>query len=38
MQAPKPQPIRASKLNCPPVSWGRPWTAFSMGVGPQTKA
>ena len=27
MQAPKPQPIRASKLNCPPVSWpsrGRP--------------
>ena len=22
-QAPKPQAIRASKLNCPPFSWGR---------------
>ena len=34
MQAPKPQPIRSSKLNWPEV-FEVPYTAFSMGPGPQ---
>ena len=36
MQAPKPQPMRASKLNCP--SFTLLYTAFSIGSGPQAKA
>ena len=35
--AKSPQPIRASKLNCPPVRWGRLWTARSIGRGPQAQ-
>ena len=34
MQAPKPQPMRSSKLNWPPVSVAR-YTALSIGSGPQ---
>jgi hypothetical protein len=34
MQAPKPQPMRASKLSCPPV-FVAAQTAFSMASGPQ---
>ena len=34
MQAPKPQPIRSSKLNWPEVVQA-PYTAFSIGSGPQ---
>ena len=34
MHAPKPQPMRSSKLNCPEVAQ-RSYTAWSIGSGPQ---